>query len=170
MLCSVFCNATKGVERKAVRQTAEQCGPYTLSTAAAMWRPSPFVVVARSGPPPARSVDRPVASSRNAGARRRAPLIRTANAIMVRAGNGMEVSCGFGNDVRCSSQKPTSPWVTSHLAFVKGFGCRPRRRVRQALAAGVRKPPREETAGMGTCGPAAMRYGDLSAADEVAAR
>src|SRR5216683_7276091 len=59
MLCSVFCNATKGVERKAVRQTAEQCGPYTLSTAAAMWRPSPFVVVARSGPPPARSVDRP---------------------------------------------------------------------------------------------------------------
>lgn len=42
--------------------------------------------------------------------------------------------------------------------------------VRQALAAGVRKPPREETAGEGTCEPAAMRYGDLSAGDEVFAR
>ena len=30
--------------------------------------------------------------------------------------------------------------------LVKGFGCRPRRTVRRTLAAGVRKPPGEETA------------------------
>ena len=31
-------------------------------------------------------------------------------------------------------------------AIVKGFGCRPLTAVRHTLAAGVRKPPREETA------------------------
>jgi hypothetical protein len=31
-------------------------------------------------------------------------------------------------------------------AIVKVFGCRPRRTMPQALAAGVRKPPRDETA------------------------
>lgn len=38
-----------------------------------------------------------------------------------------------------------------------------------ALAAGVRKPPREETAGGGLqrCG---LRYGDLNAGDEAAGR
>ena len=35
-------------------------------------------------------------------------------------------------------------------AYVKGFGCRPRTVVRRTPAAGVRKPPMEETAGRGT--------------------
>ena len=52
------------------------------------------------------------------------------------------------------------------VRFVKVFGCRPRTAARHTPGAGVRKPPREETAGRvrGWCG---VRYGDLSAADEV---
>ena len=36
--------------------------------------------------------------------------------------------------------------VTAEAAFVKGFGCRPCTAVGRTLAAGVRKPPRKETA------------------------
>src|SRR5260370_9451624 len=47
--------------------------------------------------------------------------------------------------------------------FVKVFGCRPRRTVPRALAAGVRKPPREETAiwarWPGRVGPRAQLWG-----------
>jgi hypothetical protein len=47
---------------------------------------------------------------------------------------------------------------------VKGFGCRPcAEDARHALAVGVRKPPREETA-VGESKRCGLRYGDLSAA------
>ena len=46
---------------------------------------------------------------------------------------------------------------------VKGFGCRPHTAMPRTPAAGVRKPPREETAiGEGGAVPRG-RYGDLSA-------
>ena len=49
------------------------------------------------------------------------------------------------------------------VAFVKGFGCRPHTAMPRTPAAGVRKPPREETAiGEGGAVPRG-RYGDLSA-------
>ena len=49
---------------------------------------------------------------------------------------------------------------------VKVFGCRPHDGGSVHTGAGVRKPPREETAGggRGWCG---VGYGDLNAADEV---
>jgi len=51
-------------------------------------------------------------------------------------------------------------------ACVKVFGCRPIREVPRARSAGVRKSPREETAGRDTWW-FVTRYGDLSAADDV---
>jgi hypothetical protein len=51
-------------------------------------------------------------------------------------------------------------------AFVKVFGCRPHDGGAARTGAGVRKPPREETAG-GVRGWRGVGYGDLSAADEV---
>ena len=49
------------------------------------------------------------------------------------------------------------------VASVKGFGCRPHTAMPRTPAAGVRKPPREETAiGEGGAVPRG-RYGDLSA-------
>jgi hypothetical protein len=45
---------------------------------------------------------------------------------------------------------------------VKGFGCRPPRRQPRTPAAGVRNPPRDETAGSGTRSCSGL-YGDLSA-------
>ena len=49
---------------------------------------------------------------------------------------------------------------------VKVFGCRPHEGGAARTGAGVRKPPREETAGGGR-GWRGVGYGDLSAADEV---
>ena len=49
---------------------------------------------------------------------------------------------------------------------VKVFGCRPHEGDAAHTGAGVRKPPREETAG-GARGWRGVDYGDLSAADEV---
>ena len=55
------------------------------------------------------------------------------------------------------------PWRCRMSEFVKGFGCRPHTAVPRTPAAGVRKPPREETAmGEGAAVPRG-RYGDLSA-------
>src|SRR2546429_5758153 len=51
-------------------------------------------------------------------------------------------------------------------ASVKVFGCRPHVGGAAHWGAGVRKPPREETAG-GARGWRGEGYGDLSAADEV---
>ena len=52
--------------------------------------------------------------------------------------------------------------------IVKGFGCRPMTDGPRTprLGAGVRKPPRNETAGSGTRS-CRGRYGDLSAAEEA---
>ena len=61
----------------------------------------------------------------------------------------------------------SSPLTT---AIVKGFGCRPQWMAWGVrLAAGVRKPPREETAGEGL-ERYGLGYGDLSAAVEAADR
>jgi hypothetical protein len=51
---------------------------------------------------------------------------------------------------------------------VKGFGCRPMTdgAANTEAGAGVRKPPRKETAGSGTRS-CSGRYGDLSAGEEV---
>ena len=49
---------------------------------------------------------------------------------------------------------------------VKVFGCRPHEGGAAHTGAGVRKPPREETAG-GARGWRGVGYGDLSAADDV---
>ena len=51
-------------------------------------------------------------------------------------------------------------------ADVKVFGCRPHEGGAAPTGAGVRKPPREETAG-GARGWRGVGYGDLSAADDV---
>jgi hypothetical protein len=51
-------------------------------------------------------------------------------------------------------------------AIVKVCGCRPHDGGAGYTGAGVRKPPREETAG-GARGWRGVGYGDLSAADEV---
>src|ERR1700687_1534917 len=51
--------------------------------------------------------------------------------------------------------------AASISAFVKVFGCRPMTVVRHAPGAGVRKPPREETA-IGGARRRLGRYGDLS--------
>jgi hypothetical protein len=48
--------------------------------------------------------------------------------------------------------------------IVKVFGCRPLTEVPRAWAAGVGKPPREETAG-GETRRLVTHYGDLSAAN-----
>src|ERR1700688_4633980 len=54
-----------------------------------------------------------------------------------------------------------------HLAaaIVKGFGCRPLTGVRHTPAAGVRKPPKDETA-MGSGWRCRGHYGDWAAATE----
>jgi hypothetical protein len=49
---------------------------------------------------------------------------------------------------------------------VKVFGCRPHEGSAAQTGAGVRKPPREETAGVGREWRG-VDYGDLEAADEV---
>lgn len=56
----------------------------------------------------------------------------------------------------------------SMTASVKGFGCRPMTdgAANTEAGAGVRKPPRKETAGSGTRS-CSGRYGDLSAGEEV---
>jgi hypothetical protein len=51
-------------------------------------------------------------------------------------------------------------------AYVKVFGCRPHGGGAARTGAGVRKPPREESAG-GVRGWRGMGYGDLSAANDV---
>src|SRR5713226_8802391 len=53
--------------------------------------------------------------------------------------------------------------------FVKGFGCRPSQTVLLAPAAGVRNPPRDETAGSGTRSCSGL-YGDLRDARDLEAR
>jgi len=53
-------------------------------------------------------------------------------------------------------------------ASVQVFGCRPHEGGAAHSGAGVRKPPREETAG-GVRGWRGVGYGDLSAADDVTA-
>jgi hypothetical protein len=50
-------------------------------------------------------------------------------------------------------------------APVQGFGCRPARAVRDAPAADVRKPPRNEPAEVMLGGGRALRYGDLAEAE-----
>src|ERR1700686_1287831 len=50
---------------------------------------------------------------------------------------------------------------------VQGFGCRPSTAVQLPPAAGVRKPPRNEPAGIVQRGCRALRYGDLSDAISV---
>jgi len=52
----------------------------------------------------------------------------------------------------------------SHI--VKVFGCRPHGGGAAGTGAGVRKPPREESAG-GVRGWRGVGYGDLSAANDV---
>ena len=52
---------------------------------------------------------------------------------------------------------------------VKGFGCRPPRTQPRTPAAGVRNPPRDETAGSGTRSCSAL-YGDLRDARDLEAR
>ena len=53
--------------------------------------------------------------------------------------------------------------VHTKAARVKGFGCRPLtdEAASTEAGAGVRKPPRKETAGSGT-GSCSVRYGELS--------
>jgi hypothetical protein len=51
-------------------------------------------------------------------------------------------------------------------AVVKVFGCRPMTVAPHARGAGVRKPPRDETAGSGQRSCSGL-YGDLGAADEA---
>ena len=58
---------------------------------------------------------------------------------------------------------PTRMNGSDTSGIVKGFGCRPHTAMPRTPAAGVRKPPREETAiGEGGAVPRG-RYGDLSA-------
>ena len=54
-------------------------------------------------------------------------------------------------------------------AFVQGFGCRPSTAVQRSPAGGVRKPPRNEPAGIVQRGCRALRYGDLADAEGVSA-
>ena len=56
--------------------------------------------------------------------------------------------------------------AASMSPVVKVFGCRPHEGGAAHTGAGVRKPPREETAG-GARGWRGVGYGDLSAADDV---
>src|ERR1700680_2667156 len=64
--------------------------------------------------------------------------------------------------------KQVLPWRSQKLAavYVKGFGCRALTGVRHTPAAGVRKPPMDETA-MGSGWRCRGHYGDLAAAAEV---
>ena len=69
---------------------------------------------------------------------------------------------------RCllTEPKQTSRRKAATSEFVKVFGCRPHEGGAAHTGAGVRKPPREETAG-GARGWRGVGYGDLSAADDV---
>src|SRR6516164_4188620 len=52
-------------------------------------------------------------------------------------------------------------------AFAQGFGCRPSTAVQHPLAAGVRKPPRNEPAEDRAERLPPVRYGELSGAESV---
>ena len=69
-------------------------------------------------------------------------------------------------NVRCWRQERTQLGQTAMSHSVKVFGCRPMTAVPHAPGAGVRKPPRDETAGSGQRSCSRL-YGDLGAADEA---
>src|SRR4029077_6680457 len=72
-------------------------------------------------------------------------------------------------DVRCWFNSGKHVLALSFSGFVQGFGCRPSTAVQRSPAAGVRKPPRNEPAGIVQRGCRALHYGDLSYAISVRA-
>src|ERR1700694_2868436 len=71
----------------------------------------------------------------------------------------------FGRVPCLHPAEPDARALKAIFDFVKGFGCRPLTGVRHTPAAGVRKPPKDETA-MGSGWRCRGHYGDLAAATE----
>jgi hypothetical protein len=64
--------------------------------------------------------------------------------------------------------QPRATFFAVHKSAVaQGFGCRPSTAVQHPLAAGVRKPPRNEPAEDGAERLPPVRYGELSGAESV---
>src|SRR5271168_881125 len=77
---------------------------------------------------------------------------------------------GYSDGCRWFDDRTKGPFAAARLtAYVQGFGYRPSTAVQRSPAAGVRKPPRNEPAGIVQRGCRALRYGDLSDAISVRA-